>query len=101
MTDEGLRQTYRAEHFTKTSDIYRNLVASELATERHDLRVNNSAVKAQLQWAGQHGLVSNDRPEREDLGAFEMAYNAACGSIARGELGQAEVILKRAKGKPT
>lgn len=30
--------------------------------------------------------------------AFETAYNAACGSIARSELRQAEVLLKRAKG---
>ena len=35
---------------------------------------------------------------REDLEAFETAYNAACGSIARGELGQGEVLLKRARG---
>lgn len=31
--------------------------------------------------------------------AFETAYNAACGCIARGELGQAEVLLKRSKGE--
>lgn len=31
--------------------------------------------------------------------AFETAYNSACGCIARGELGQAEVLLKRAKGR--
>lgn len=36
---------------------------------------------------------------REDLEAFETAYNAACASIARGELGQGEVLLKRAKGE--
>lgn len=35
---------------------------------------------------------------RENLEAFETAYNAACGSIARGELGQGEVLLKRARG---
>lgn len=29
--------------------------------------------------------------------AFETAYNAACGSISRGELGQGEVLLKRSK----
>ena len=39
------------------------------------------------------------KPGREDLEAFETAYNAACGSIARGELGQGEVLLKRAKGR--
>ena len=39
------------------------------------------------------------KPGREDVEAFETAYNAACGSIARGELRQGEVLLKRAKGK--
>ena len=29
---------------------------------------------------------------------FETAYNAACASIAREELGQGEVLLQRAKG---
>jgi signal recognition particle subunit SRP72 len=29
--------------------------------------------------------------------AFERAYNAACGCIARQELGQAEILLNRAK----
>lgn len=37
--------------------------------------------------------------EREDLEAFETASNAACKSIAKNEYGQAEVLLKRAKGK--
>ena len=38
------------------------------------------------------------KAEREDLEVFETAYNTACISIARGELGQAEVLLKRARG---
>ncbi len=53
----------------------------------------------QLQWTGNHDAVRNKRPVSEDLEAFETTYNAACGSIARGELGQAEVLLKRAKGR--
>lgn len=36
---------------------------------------------------------------REDLEAFETAYNAACAFIARGDLGQGEVLLKRARGE--
>ena len=43
-------------------------------------------------------MVAKTKAEREDLEAFETAYNAACISIARGELGQAEVLLKRATG---
>lgn len=42
--------------------------------------------------------MQKKKPGREDLEAFETAYNAACGSIARGELGQGEVLLKRARG---
>jgi signal recognition particle subunit SRP72 len=67
--------------------------------EAHDLRINRGAVDAQLQWAGNHDAVQNKKPGREDLDAFETAYNAACGSIARGELGQADVLLKRTKGR--
>ena len=62
-----------------------------------DLKVNSSAVDVQLEWAGKGELVQKKKPEREDLEAFETAYNAACGSIARGELAQGEVCLKRAK----
>ena len=42
-------------------------------------------------------MAQKKKPSREDLEVFETAFNAACGSIARGELGQAEVCLKRAK----
>ena len=42
--------------------------------------------------------MQKKKPAREDLEAFETAYNAACGSIARGELAQGEVLLKRARG---
>jgi signal recognition particle subunit SRP72 len=51
-----------------------------------------------LEWTRQGDLVSKKNPGREDLEAFETAYNAACGSITKGELGQGEVLLKRAKG---
>ena len=71
-----------------------------MTAEAHDLRINRGAVDAQLQWTGNHDAVQNKRPGREDLEAFETTYNAACGSVARGELGQAEVLLKRAKGIP-
>ena len=42
--------------------------------------------------------MRHNRPTRDDLEAFETVYNAACLGIARGEFGQAEVLLKRAKG---
>jgi signal recognition particle subunit SRP72 len=64
--------------------------------EEGDLRINSAAVDAQLEWKGMGHLVHNKKPSREDLEAFESAYNAACGSIARGELAQGEVLLRRA-----
>jgi signal recognition particle subunit SRP72 len=44
--------------------------------------------------------VTKKKFAREDLEAFDTAYNAACGSIARSELAQAEILLKRATGMP-
>jgi len=64
-----------------------------------DLKINGGAVDAQLEWANLGHLVQNKKPGRADLEAFETAYNAACGSIARGELGQAEVLLRRSRGR--
>ncbi|KAF1991075.1 signal recognition particle protein [Aulographum hederae CBS 113979] len=91
--------TYRAERFERAMECYGRLgeEGEEAGEEENDLRFNRSAVEAQLEWAGKGYLVRKKRPEREDLEAFEGAYNAACGSIARGELGQGEVLLKRAK----
>lgn len=51
---------------------------------------------AQLEWSGQGELAQKKKPAREDLDAFETAYNAACASIARGEFAQGEICLKRA-----
>ena len=67
--------------------------------EESDLRINGSATDAQLEWKRQGDLVRNKKAQREDLEAFETAYNAACGCVARGELAQAGVLLQRAKGK--
>ena len=65
------------------------------------MRINSGATDAQLEWNRQGDLVKKKKLGREDLEAFETAYNAACGSIARDELGQGEVLLKRAKGNPS
>ena len=80
--------------------LYRRLADGQAAIgdERNDLRINSGATNAQLEWTRQGDLVQKKKLGREDLEAFETAYNAACGSIARGELGQGEVLLKRARG---
>ncbi|KAI7154540.1 signal recognition particle protein [Hortaea werneckii] len=89
--------SYRTEDFKRAAELYQQLAARLEDDAEADLRINSSAVDAQLEWAGHGDLAQKKKPGREDLEAFETAYNAACGSIARGELGQAEVLLKRTK----
>ncbi|KIW19403.1 hypothetical protein PV08_03698 [Exophiala spinifera] len=88
---------YRLEDSVTTSELYRRLRNTQDEAEIYDLRVNQGAIDAQAQWIGVTDVKSIRRPGREDLEAFETAYNAACGSIARDEYAQAEVLLKRAK----
>jgi signal recognition particle subunit SRP72 len=89
--------SYRTEDFAKAAELYQNLSSQPEDDAEADLRINAGAVDAQLEWAGLEDLVRKRKPERADLEAFETAYNAACGCIARGELGQGEVLLKRAR----
>lgn len=93
------QSSYRSEDFANAAALYKNLAGSQAAIENEedDLRINSGATDAQLEWTGRGDLVEKKKPGREDLEAFETAYNAACGSIARGELGQAEVLLKRSR----
>lgn len=93
-------QTYRAENFHRTAEVYRELSAehSAPAGEQNDLRINSRAAEAQLQWAGLANQVQNTKPSREDLESFETTYNLACSAIGRGELQTGGVLLKRAKG---
>jgi signal recognition particle subunit SRP72 len=65
--------------------------------EQNDLRINVSAVDAQLEWQGLGYLASNRTVQKDDMQAFERAYNAACGSIARSKYQEAEILLARAK----
>ncbi|KAK4940909.1 Signal recognition particle subunit SRP72 [Elasticomyces elasticus] len=88
---------YRLEDALKTLEIYERLRSQGSGNEELDLRVNRSAIDAQAQWLGVAESKSIRKTAREDLEAFETAYNAACGSIARGEYAQAEILLKRAK----
>jgi len=92
---------YRAEKFEDAARIYQELSAEAAAIEgeENDLRINSSAVDAQLEWQGNGDAVdpSRKKPGREDLEAFETSYNAACGCIARGDLGSGSVLLKRAR----
>lgn len=88
---------YRTEEFATAAELYQALASTLEDDAEADLRINAGAVDAQLEWAGRGDLVGKKKPAREDFEAFESAFNAACGSIARGELGQGEVLLKRAR----
>ncbi|PBP17865.1 signal recognition particle protein [Diplocarpon rosae] len=92
---------YRAERFEEAAWIYQELSSQSAAIhgEENDLRINMSAADAQLEWQGNGEKIESSRkkPSRGDLEAFETSYNAACGCIARGDLGPGSVLLKRAR----
>ncbi|KAL1969262.1 hypothetical protein VTN77DRAFT_9454 [Rasamsonia byssochlamydoides] len=90
---------YRAEQFTNAAKIYEDLTNEDasLGNEQNDLRINTLATNAQLLWKREAGPDQAIQPTREDLEAFETTYNAACSSLARGDLHQSELLLKRAK----
>ncbi|KAK3378188.1 hypothetical protein B0H63DRAFT_525435 [Podospora didyma] len=105
--DRGLRHVeaqvaYRAEKFEEAATIYRELASFEddgRPGEENDLRINLLATNAQLEWHGKGWAVPErqKQPGREELEAFETAYNAACGCIARGDFAKAAVFLKRSR----
>ncbi|KAF3001144.1 Signal recognition particle core component [Neopestalotiopsis sp. 37M] len=92
---------YRAEKFQDAAQVYRELAAEDdgIPGEENDLNINTLATSAQLQWNGLGHLVDEEhkQPSREDLEAFETAYNASCGCVARGDLSKASILLKRAR----
>ncbi|KAI1497143.1 SRP72 RNA-binding domain-containing protein [Biscogniauxia marginata] len=92
---------YRAETFQDAADAYHHLAYEPggLPGEENDLKINLLATNAQLEWNGLGHLVDpqHGQPSRDDLEAFETAYNAACSYIARGDLARASVLLRRAR----
>ncbi|KAL8940277.1 MAG: hypothetical protein Q9216_002889 [Gyalolechia sp. 2 TL-2023] len=102
--DRGARHveaqaSYRIEDFEHSAQLYDDLrkTHAPIDNEENDIRINGGATDAQLEWSGHGQLVQRKKPGREDLEAFELAYNAACASIAREELAQGEVLLKRSQ----
>lgn len=92
---------YRVERFDEAAALYEALAAERgagNAGEDTDLKINLLATHAQLEWQGRGDLVpgKSKSPAREDLEAFETAYNAGCGCVARGDLAKAAFLLKRA-----
>jgi signal recognition particle subunit SRP72 len=93
---------YRAEKFDHAASTYRELLdaADEgMLGEENDLRINLLAADAQLEWIGDGHLVPQNekQPGREEMEAFETAYNAACGCLARGDFAKAAMLLKRSR----
>ncbi|TQS37084.1 hypothetical protein Golomagni_02461 [Golovinomyces magnicellulatus] len=92
---------YRAERFTDAESYYKDLYSKAplIEGEEVDLKVNVSAIEAQLEWQGKNDqIVKNEiNPLGEDLKLFEISYNAACKCIARQDLNSASILLKRAR----
>ncbi|KAK7963845.1 hypothetical protein PG996_008469 [Apiospora saccharicola] len=92
---------YRAEKFQDAAAIYRSLPDEGEGRdgEENDLKINTLATSAQLEWEGKGHLLNDEerKPSNDVLEAFETAYNAACGCVARGDLSKASVLLKRAR----
>ena len=91
---------YRLERFSRAEGIYKALAAHgpSVPSEETDLRINRGAIDAQAAWAGQLPTGSKPKISSADLERFDMAFNAACSTLARGEYKQAEFLLGRAKG---
>ncbi|KAI1079251.1 hypothetical protein F5B20DRAFT_170592 [Whalleya microplaca] len=92
---------YRAEKFSDAAEAYHHLSRAPggLSGEENDVKINLLAASAQLEWNGLGHLVgeAEKQPTREDLEAFETAYNAACACVARRDFPKASVLLKRAR----
>ncbi|KAK2045270.1 SRP72 RNA-binding domain-containing protein [Colletotrichum somersetense] len=88
---------YRAEDFKDALNVYTTLL-EEPQGEDSDLKINQLASAAQLEWKSSSNLDGDDThiPTAEDADTFELAYNIACGSVARGELSKASTLLQRA-----
>ena len=80
--------------------IYKDLTSGQdgVTAENADIRVNSSAADAQLAWVGEAEAENKKRYGREDLEAYETAYNAGCVALARGEMRESEFLLKTARG---
>lgn len=91
-----LQAAYRAEDWDAAVQAYNTLSSSTVAKEDFDLRVNKLAIDAEGLWLEKISKSAVPRAKTDDLAAFETAYNAACISVSKGQLGEADVLLKRA-----
>ncbi|KAI9675389.1 MAG: Signal recognition particle core component [Caeruleum heppii] len=87
---------YRLENFTRTAEIYADLLSEGDVGEESDLQINGSATAAQLAWST-HFASKKPTATGENLSTFETTFNAACRSIALGGLSDGAELLQRAK----
>lgn len=87
---------YRQEDFRDALAVYRGLLDNPRG-EESDLNINLLASTAQLEWQLCNSLDVDTAPISvvADADTFELAYNTACGCIARGELSRASALLQR------
>lgn len=83
---------YRDEQFEDAHAIVTDLLSvPDDNDEEHDLRINLSAVSAQISW--ECGEVASSPSDGGEPDNFELAYNAACEALARGRLEKAVQLL--------
>lgn len=92
----ALQAAYRAEDWNAATAAYETLAKSNVPSENFDLRINKLALDAEGLWLEKLQPATVPRVTTDDLSAFESAYNAACISVAKGQLEEADVLLKRA-----
>lgn len=91
-----LQAAYRAEDWDAASQAYESLSTTSAPKEDFDLRVNKLAIDAEGLWLEKFAKNAVPRAKPDDLAAFETAYNAACISVSKGQLEEADRLLKRA-----
>ncbi|KAG5978835.1 hypothetical protein E4U55_005880 [Claviceps digitariae] len=87
---------YRAEQFDASQSIYNRLLGSMYHEEDHDIKINIKAAEAQAHWKGTASLHDVESKGSQGLESFELYYNDASASIARGSLSEALELLQRA-----
>lgn len=91
-----LQAAYRAENWEAANQAHSALSKDKVSHEEFDLRVNKLALDAEGLWLEVLSAAAVPRATTDDLGAFDKAYNAACISIGKGQLKEADILLKRA-----
>lgn len=91
-----LQAAYRAEDWEAANQAHAVLARTNVSKEEFDLHVNKLALDAEGLWLERLSAAAVPRTTTDDLAAFDTAYNSACISIAKGQLKEADMLLKRA-----